>query len=120
MNASTLRKAKDVAMNNGHVFHLVAILKRGKHIVRYGTNSSKTHPRFGRVYSAGPREVHSLHAEMDVLRFAKPGDDLIVLRYKANGNLSMAKPCSECQRHIKEAGIRRVHYSDWSGDVVKM
>lgn len=113
-------KAKNIALNNGEPYHLACILKRGRSIVRIGTNSKKTHPRFGRQFKSGPKEVHTLHAEMDVLRFAQPGDDLIVLRFKADGTLSMARPCECCQHHIKEAGIRRVHFSDWSGDIVRM
>jgi deoxycytidylate deaminase len=107
-------------MNNGEPYHLACILKRGKTIVRIGTNSKKTHPRFGRFFKSGPKEVHTLHAEMDVLRFSKPGDDIIVLRFRANGSLAMSKPCECCQRHISKSGIRRVHYSDTSGDIVRM
>ena len=113
-------KAKSLAMNNGEVYHLVAALKRGKQFVKLGTNSRKTHPKFRRTFTNGPREVHSLHAEMSVLRFARPGDDLIVMRFRADGSRSMARPCPVCQKYIEEAGIRRVHYSNWSGDMVKM
>ena len=112
-------RAKEIALNNGEPYHVVCVLKRGRHIVRIGTNSKKTHPKFGRLFKSGPKEVHTLHAEMDVLRFAEPGDDLIVMRFKADGSLSMARPCKHCQKHIKEAGIRRVHFSDWSGDLVR-
>ena len=110
------RKARSVAINNGQEFHLAAILFRGKRIVRVGTNSTKTHPRFRRTHSNGDESAH-LHAEMDVLRFAKPGDTLMVFRFLADGTPSMSKPCPHCQKFIREAGITKVEYTDWSGDV---
>ena len=113
-------KAKQIAMNNGRDYHLASILKRGKDIIRIGTNSGKTHPRFPRSFDSGPKTVHTLHAEMDALRFAKPGDTLIILRFKTDGTLSMACPCEECRKHIKAAGVTKVFYSNWDGEIVPM
>ena len=107
-------------MNNGENYHLACVLMRGKTIVRIGTNSKKTHPKFGRFFKSGPKEVYTLHAEMDVLRFAKPGDNIVVLRFKADGSLAMSRPCKHCQGHIESSGINRVHYSNPSGDIVRM
>jgi len=56
-----------------------------------------------------------MHAEMDVLRFAQPGDELEVMRFRKDGSLGMSKPCKFCQRHIRSAGIRRVYYTDEAG-----
>jgi len=106
-------------MNNDHDFHVVAILKRKKSFIRYGTNSTKTNPRFARKQKNGTYDYH-LHAEMDVLRFAKPGDVVYVLRFLANGELTMAKPCRFCQGFLAEAGIKKVYYSDWDGNFKKM
>ena len=110
-------KAKNIAMNNNEPFHLIAILRRGKHVVKVGTNSKKTHPAFERTYKNGEKGYH-LHAEMDVLRFAKPGDNLEVLRWNAMGELKMAFPCEYCQKAIKDAKINKVTYSDWDGKMI--
>jgi deoxycytidylate deaminase len=118
MKISQFRKLKKIAMNNGEDFHLAAILIRRKRIVRVGTNSTKTHPRFLRTYKNG-EENAGLHAEMDVLRFAKPGDTIIVYRFSSKGVLTMAKPCHHCERFIIEAGIKNVIYSDWNGEMIK-
>ena len=80
-------------------------------MVRVGANTYKTHPRFGRVYKDGT-VGHHMHAEMNVLRFAKPGDTIEVMRFKKSGGLAMAKPCEHCMRHILEAGIKRVRYTN--------
>lgn len=112
-------KAKQKALNNGQIYHLAAVLFRGKQVVRIGTNSDKTHPRFTRVYPDGSCRSH-LHAEMDVLRFAQPGDRIYVLRFSAEGDLTMAKPCKYCQHFLYESGIDHVVYSNWNGDFETM
>jgi deoxycytidylate deaminase len=112
-------KAKELAMNNGEDWHLAAILYRNRRVIKIGTNSSKTHPKFVRVYKNG-EEGHQLHAEMSILRFAKPGDKMTVMRFDAKGELTMAKPCKHCESFLREAGIKEVTYSDWSGDYQTM
>jgi deoxycytidylate deaminase len=56
-----------------------------------------------------------MHAEMNVLRFAKPGDVIEVLRFKKSGGRAMAKPCRYCMQHIRHAGISKVRYTDEEG-----
>jgi deoxycytidylate deaminase len=107
-------KAQDIALNNGHIYHLAAILTRRRNIVRIGTNSDKTHPIATRRYATG-KPAYTLHAEMDCLRYAKPGDVLTVIRFLANGEPTMSKPCEHCQRLIKSKGIAIVHYSGRDG-----
>jgi deoxycytidylate deaminase len=58
---------------------------------------------------------HSLHAEQNVSRWARPGDTLYVMRFYRNGKLAMAKPCSECVKTIKQAGIRKVFFTNEAG-----
>jgi deoxycytidylate deaminase len=68
-----------------------------------------------RMYPDGTCAAH-MHAEMDVLRFAEPGDDLEVMRFrKCDNQLAMAKPCKYCMKHIEAAGIKSVRYTDESG-----
>ena len=73
-------KAKNLAMSNGRTYHLAAILRRNGKVIRIGENTSKTHPRFRRQYPDGSWASH-MHAEMNVLRFAKPGDEIEVIRW---------------------------------------
>ena len=106
--------ARDAAMSNGHQYHVAAVLTRNRKVVRVGTNTMKTHPRFIRMYPDGSHAAH-MHAEMDVLRFAQPGDELEVMRFRKDGSLAMSKPCRFCQLHILASGIRRVFYTDEHG-----
>ena len=84
--------------------------------MRIGINSSKTHPRFKRQYKDGTWAAH-MHAEMDVLRFAEPGDELEVMRFrKCQHTLAMARPCDLCMEHIRSAGIKTVRYTNEKGE----
>ena len=107
-------KARNLALGNNQTYHLAAILYRNGKPIRIATNSSKTHPCAYRTYPDGESGA-ALHAEMDVLRFARPNDDLEVIRFTKSGKVTMAKPCCHCQRMIKEKQIRRTRYTDWDG-----
>ena len=113
-------RAKELAMNNGRTYHLVAILRRNGDVVRVGENTNKTHPRFRRQYKDGTWASH-MHAEMNVLRFARPGDEIEVMRFSRCGHqLRMAKPCMLCEAEIKKAGISKVKYTNWNGEWEEM
>lgn len=108
--------ARQLAMNNGREYHLAAILRRGKNIVKIGENTFKTHPRFTRTFPSGVVSSH-MHAEMNVLRFAKPGDIIEVMRFrKGTDEPTMAKPCKHCMKFLREAEIKLVRYTNWAGE----
>lgn len=113
-------KASLKALENKRQYHMAAILRRKGRVIKIGENTDKTHPRFKRQHSDGTWSSH-MHAEMNVLRFAAPGDEIEVMRVeKYSKNLTMAKPCTLCELEMKKAGISRVRYTDWNGDWVTM
>ena len=113
-------RARDRALNNGQTYHLAAILRRRGRVVRLGTNTSKTHPRFKRKYPDGTYSAH-MHAEMNVLRFARPGDTLEVMRFlKRAHEFAMAKPCHHCIELIRDVGISTVRYTNYEGNWEEM
>jgi len=103
------------AMNNAHIFHLTAWAKVGKSIV-YGVNSYRCSTRFQRLYTDGQKGYH-LHAEMDLIRKIKGLNvrEISVARFIKSGRPTMAKPCKYCQKFLKEAGIKKVKYTNWDG-----
>ena len=108
-------EARTRAMNNGRQYHLAAILRRKGKVVKIGENTDKTHPKFKRQYKDGTWGSH-MHAEMNVLRFARPGDILEVMRFKkCDHTYAMARPCPLCMKFIKEAGIKKVRYTNSDG-----
>ncbi|HIL26180.1 MAG TPA: hypothetical protein EYG21_02125 [Nitrospinaceae bacterium] len=109
-------KAKNLALSNGRTYHIAAILRRRGTVIRIGENTNKTHPRFKRQYADGTWASH-MHAEMNVLRFAQPGDELEVMRFsKYDHELTMAKPCRLCLDQLRKAGIKKVKYTNWNGE----
>ena len=54
--------AREKAINNGGLYHLAAILRRGKSVIKVGENTFKTHPRFKRIYPDGTYGSH-MHAD---------------------------------------------------------
>lgn len=112
---SLLNKGRDIALNNGQSYHIIAILFRDGTPIKFGTNSEKTHPIAYREFSDGSYAA-SMHAEMDVLRYAKRGDSMLVARFLKNGNTTMAKPCKFCLKIIKKVGLNSVKHTDWNGE----
>ena len=109
-------RAKELALSNGRTYHVAAILKRKGCVIKIGENTDKTHPRFKRQYPDGSWASH-MHAEMNVLRFAEPGDEIEVMRFKKCGHFrTMAKPCLCCMSEMRRAGIKCVRYTNWNGE----
>ena len=97
------------------VFHLAAILQRGKSVVVIRPNSAKTHPASLHRKSSGVC-CRGLHAEEHVLMHSRPGDTVYVVRYRVDGSRACAKPCSVCEARLRAAGIRKVYYTDHLGE----
>lgn len=111
--------ARAKALGNCHEFHITALLIRGKSIIKITTNSKKTHPKFERKYRSG-KSAHSLHAEMALVSSIRPGDTVEVYRWLADGTATMSRPCIHCQKALRNAGIKKVTYTDWDGNLQTM
>ena len=100
----------------------MAFVKHGNSIIAT-SNCSKSSPKFLRYYEKGHETLaYSGHAEMilaDRVKFKK-GDIVYVARFLRDGTATMARPCRFCQKHLYDAGITRVRYTDWSGKWRKM
>lgn len=97
--------------------HFSFIVKRNT-IVSVGINSyDKTHPMAKKL---GYRFAN-IHSELSaVLNFdGIPSDlmgcDLINVRMNRFGQIGMSKPCSKCQKLIRDFGFSKVYYTDWNG-----
>lgn len=88
-------------------------------------NQERTSPHYERILPDGTRRSTE-HAEMRALQMArKIGGKIrqvIVLRFKKNWEVSMARPCSACYQMLIEAGIpdRKIYYSGWNGELERM
>jgi len=104
--------AKKSLCNNQHG----AVIAKGRRVYGTGINTLKTSPTWG----GGP--MSSIHAEAAAIREAVNrgidlrGKDIFVARVgKSN---YMSRPCKTCKKMILAAGIRKVYYTDASGNIV--
>jgi len=103
--------------------------KRGS-LISKGVNSFvKTHPyqkKMADIASRNSERNHEcriyLHAEISALIKAKrPVETLIVARIRHYDNtLAMARPCPVCAEAIRQAGVKKVYFTNDSGELVLM
>ena len=108
MNTKFFDLAKKISKLSNHShFKLGSVIVRGSKIVSVGTNNIKTHPR-------SPHPYFSLHAETAAILLAKQDltkCEIYVYRETKLGMPVMSRPCEYCLPFIKEAGLKKIHYS---------
>ena len=109
------------ASANTSEFKLAALLWRGGTLIHIGVNNNTHRKGSYRVLNDGVIS-RCKHAEIDAIRTgrAQPGDRIEIIRYKADGSTSCAKPCPNCAKQIKKAGIISVKYTDYDGNWSRM
>lgn len=77
---------------------------------------------YNTVYPVGchTKRHRSIHAEHAALLKASEGDTVIVVRILKDGTMTCSKPCDNCMKQIRKAGIERVYYIDWEGELQRM
>lgn len=88
-----------------------------------GVNSRKTHPCSQRFSKEG--EVYSaLHAEQDAMlkvpRQCRHQAKLYVARVRPDMTFGMSKPCSMCNAFLKSFDVKKVYYTDNSGQWTRL
>lgn len=116
---SVYREARRRALTNGSKYHVACILYRKRKPIKIGVNSDKTHPRYRRIALDGS-EVCTLHAEMSILKHARKGDRIEVLRFLKCGSLTMACPCVHCRKFIERTPIKHIKYTNWDGSWARL
>lgn len=92
------RIARKKAKESDYIYRLGAVIVRGGQIISIASNTSKG------------------HAEVNAIKQAKKteGADIYVTRHTPTG-MAMSKPCDNCMKAIKKAGIRRIYYTSRKG-----
>lgn len=103
-----VRVALSLAKSSNHPTHrMSAIVVRGGNVVSKAFNVVKS--------------PHTLnlpnHAEARALRNKGSFEGSTI--YIVRNNCRMSKPCPHCLAKIREAGIAKVIYFDWSGNMVQ-
>ena len=98
--------------------HFSFILMRNK-ILSIGYNSGwKTSP-IAKQYGY---RFNNIHSELAAIKnFPYPPSamskcKIVNIRIKANGQLSMAKPCKNCAKLLKDFDLTDIWYTNWHGE----
>lgn len=91
-----------------------ASIWKGKRLLSVGWNTTKTHPLSNTRYKAHHAEFSALigNHKIDLI-----GAAIMVTRLTPGQRLLMAKPCPECYKIIRAAGISRIYYTNEIGEI---
>lgn len=98
-------------------FRVGAAIYLGNRLVSIGWNTDRTNPNAQTIFRWEHAELNALigTSKYDLTRAT-----IYVVRITQTGMIRMAKPCGDCQRVLRAAGLRRVVYTDNSGKPRKM
>lgn len=118
---SIIKRAKFACLKSKCDHTLAAILYKGGAVIRSACNESKTIGYRKKYFSHGEP---SRHAEINAIH-GIPRDviekcSLLVVRLDKKGNLKSAKPCIACANALYDSGIKKVFYSNYAGDILKL
>lgn len=102
-------------------------LELSKKIAKKSTHHQHSHASFvvvgGSIQSMG-YNCGTTHAEEKALKQLWPnkraGVTVYSFRWRKDGSLGMAKPCPKCETFMRDAGVKKVYYSDNNGVVHMM
>lgn len=100
---------------------LAAILYKGGSVIRVVSNCAKTIAYRKKYFQHGEP---SRHAELNAIhlipRDVISGCSMFVVRVNKKNELRSAKPCEACAWSLFHAGIKKVYYSSYSGEILKL
>ena len=111
------RAAIKAALLSQFYAHRVGVaLFKGATQVAVGYNQHKTHPL---------NNCFTQHAEFNsLLKYSNKPQfknlTMYVARLTRTDRISLSKPCPECQKAIWDAGIRKVFYTDYAGELKEL
>lgn len=102
--------ARKLSKKSTYCHQLGAVVVKKRKPVGFGYNQpGKTHPRSNNRF----RTMHAeLHAIIGLAKEDTMGATIYVYREHKDGSPANSKPCQYCQMIIKEAGIKKVCYTD--------
>ena len=128
-NKAYFRAAKAVSELSDYPRHKLGCVVVSKHrIISSGCNSkSKCHPLQAKLDTEkyGVQCAGKCHAEISALlplirdKVDLSNASLYVFRQHKDGTLAMARPCSSCQKMIKELKIKKCFYTIENGYAVE-
>jgi len=120
---SFIKLAIRTAYSSSSKFRLGAVLTKRNHVISTACNNmNKTHPVQAKA-SKLPFSI-GIHAEVrsciGIPLCDLENSNLYVARVLRNGNLGISKPCSSCERFIREVGIKKVFFTTDTSEIGEM
>lgn len=103
--------AKIASEKSNYRIRMGAVLLQNGRCISVGCNTVKSHPKWSY------EDKKTIHAEADCLRAISKylhritKGVMFVYREHRDGLPGMAKPCENCQRLLREYGVKTVYYS---------
>ena len=116
------QKGIKAAINAAHFtnysrYRVGAAIYIGNRLISIGWNQRKTHPKQRSIF-------RWTHAEMSAIIGTNKHDltrsTIYVARITPGGDVKMAKPCIDCQRILRAAGIKNIIFTDEQGRTRKL
>jgi len=116
-----IARAKTACNKSTCEHRVAAILYKGGSVLRASCNDIRTMGYRKKYFFHGEP---SRHAEMNAIH-GIPRDviskcSMLVLRLDKQGEIRSAKPCHACASALLDAGIKKVYYTSYSGDILKL
>jgi deoxycytidylate deaminase len=120
MSEHHYKLAVNMAKKSISRFRLGAVLARKSRVISTGFNDMRrTHPKMQR-FNPDKSWCPGLHAEVDaclgVDRKELQGAEIYVARILKSGAIALARPCEICQRFLLDVGVRRIYFTDITGN----
>lgn len=96
------KRVRALAKKSDHKWaHHVAVITSGRTIVAVGYNKG---------------EIHAEQMAVRKMRFlGLEGTRLYSLRIRRDGRMGASRPCTDCEKIIRESGIKVIFYSGYDG-----
>src|SRR4051812_35856028 len=99
--------ALKLCQKSNHVqHHHATIITQGGAIVAMGYNHGETHSETNALKKLWPSH--------------RKGVKVYNFRFTKSGKWSMSKPCPNCEKFLRDNGVKVVYYTDNTGELVKM
>src|SRR5512133_1397237 len=96
------KAARKIANRSNHKCHKHGVMIfRGGSIIATGANHDNIHAEVSALNSLWPSE--------------RRGTKVVSIRVTRSGKIGMAKPCVNCERYLRDNGVKTVYYSDNNG-----
>lgn len=114
-------RALNACKSNSCEYKVAAVLYKGGSVIRIAQNNEKYIQYRRRYFEHGEPTRHAeINAIHSIPRDVIAGCSMLVLRLDSKNRIRSAKPCLACAKSLFDSGIKRVFYSSYSGEILKL